>query len=646
MPIQRSFGGALWIALITMVATQAVSQNARLNGVITLAVDATDVQRRILRVTEVIPAAPGKLVLYYPQWLPGNHAARGPIDQLAGLQFRALNSTLVWARDPLDVYRIEVTVPAGATQVTAEFQVATPQNSDQGRVIATSGMLGLQWNQVVLYPEGYYARNIPVQASLTVPAGWRHASALRTNDGLMAATGDTTQFAEVSLEVLVDSPLFAGRNFKAFDLTPAGSPPVMLNVVAEESGDLAVTDVQLGIHKAMVRELYAALGPPRFDRYDTLLALSDHFGRIGLEHHRSSENSQAPAYFRSWDEDVGSRDLLPHEITHSWNGKYRRPARLWTPHFNTPMQDDLLWVYEGMTQYYGLVIAARSGLFPQDFAREDWAVAAATFDGKRPGRSWRSVGDTTHQPIINARRPLSWVSWQRTEDYYVEGAVLWLNVDTKLRELSAGKRSLDDFSQAFFAAPATQGWVSTYEFADVVRALNAVAAFDWDGFLRQRIDMPNAPLLEGIERAGLKLVYTDEPNKSIVDSEKASRNTDLSYSLGLVISRDNVLTEVVWEGPAFKAGLTINTTLIAVNGRAYSADLLKTAITEAKASRAPIELLVRNQDRFRTVRVEYFDGLRYPHLQAVAGKTDMLAKVLAPKAATPKAATPKAAAAK
>ncbi|MEO6186892.1 MAG: hypothetical protein ABIP38_00310, partial [Steroidobacteraceae bacterium] len=612
------------MAALLLIGTQVLAQGARFPGVIGLHVDVSDVERRIWRVTETIPVRPGKLSLFYPQWLPGKHAARGPIDQLAGLVFRAGDRRIAWQRDPLNVYRFELQVPAGVSQLTAEFQVATPQTAEQERVVATVGVLGLQWNQVVLYPDGYLVRNIAVQASVRLPAGWRHGSAMRVETGRDGAS-DTVDFATVPLEVLIDSPLFAGRQFRQIDLTPAGSPPVLLNLLAEEGADLAATDAQIGLHRALVRETYAALGPPRFEHYDFLVALSSSFGSIGLEHHRSAEISQSPAFFRSWDEDFGSREVLAHEFTHSWNGKYRRPARLWTPHYNQPMQDDLLWVYEGMSQYYGMVLAARAGMWSQDFGRDDWAATVAALDRKRPGRSWRALEDTTFQPVITPRRPLAWVSWQRTEDYYTEGAMLWLNIDTRLRELTAGRQSLDDFARLFLAAPATQGWVSTYEFGDVVRALNSIAPIDWAGFLRERVGSPAQPLLDGLERAGFGLVYNDQPNKAIADSERTSRNTDLGYSLGIVISRDNVLTEVVWEGPAFKAGLTTNTTLIAVNGRAYSSDLLKGAIIAAAAgSEAPIELLVRNQDRFRTVRIDYRDGLRFPHLAPIAGRSDLL----------------------
>jgi predicted metalloprotease with PDZ domain len=330
---------------------------------------------------------------------------------------------------------------------------------------------------------------------------------------------------------------------------------------------------------------------------------------------------------------VDGRDQLPHELAHSWNGKYRRPARLWTPHYNTPMQNDLLWVYEGMTQYYGLLLAARSGLWSPEFARDELALLAAVQDRRRPGREWRSMQDTTFMPIIAARRPLAWNTWQRAEDYYTEGALLWLDVDTRLREMTRGARSLDDFSRSFFAAQATEGWVSVYELPDVVRALNAVAPADWNTLLRERVTGTRQPVAAGLERAGYSLVYTDQPNKAVADIERSNRRTDLSYSLGMIVSRDNLLTEVVWGSPAFQAGLTVNTTLIAVNGRTPTPELLKDAVTRAARGGNLVELIVRNGDRFRTVRLDYRDGLRYPHLEPIAGRPDGLSPLLAPRAA-------------
>jgi predicted metalloprotease with PDZ domain len=623
-------------AALLLPVTMAAPQGARVfPGVISLSVDLTDVQRRIFRVVEIVPAGPGKLELYYPQWLPGNHAPRGPIEQLAGLRFRVNGQEIPWQRDPLNVYKFALNLPSGTQQVQAEFQVATPQVAEQGRVVVTPNLLGLQWNQVVLYPVGYRARDIRVQAALQLPAGWKYASALRPDPQFINAGADRVTFLAQPLEVLIDSPLFAGRHFQQYDLTQPDGPAVALDVFAEEPADLAASEAQLAAHRAVLRETYAALGPPRFDRYDFLVALSNQIGGVGTEHHRSSENSLPPAYFRAWDEDVDGRDQLPHELAHSWNGKYRRPARLWTPHYNTPMQNDLLWVYEGMTQYYGMLLAARSGLWPAEFARDEFALLAAIYDRRRPGREWRSMEDTTYMPIIAARRPLAWNTWQRPEDYYTEGALLWLDVDTRLREMTRGARSLDDFSRTFFAAQATEGWVSVYELPDLVRTLNAVAPADWNALLRARVTGTRQPVVEGLERAGFHLVYTDQPNKAVADIERSTHRTDLSYSLGMIVSRDNVLTEVVWGGPAFQAGLAVNTTLVAVNGRAPTSELLKDAVSAAARGGPAVEFIVRNGDRFRTVSLNYRDGLRYPHLEAIAGRPDGLAPLLAPHASSP-----------
>ncbi|HXC59469.1 MAG TPA: hypothetical protein VN645_09130, partial [Steroidobacteraceae bacterium] len=316
-------------ALLLLPGMTAAPQGARtFPGVIALSVDLTDIQRRIFRVVETIPVGPGRFELYYPQWLPGNHAPRGPIEQLAGLRFRAGGQELPWQRDPLNVYKFALDLPSGTRQLQVEFQVATPQTEAQGRIVVTPNLLGLQWNQVLLYPAGYRARDIRVQAALQLPPGWKYASALRADPQFVNAGADRVTFLSEPLEHLIDSPLFAGRYFQQFDLAQSEGPPVALNVFAEEPADLAASEAELTLHRAMLREAYAALGPARFDHYDFLVALSDQIGGVGTEHHRSSENSLPPGYFRSWEEDADGRDQLPHELTHSWNGKYRRPARL------------------------------------------------------------------------------------------------------------------------------------------------------------------------------------------------------------------------------------------------------------------------------------------------------------------------------
>ena len=604
-----------------------VAQDVAYPGSITLKVDLSDLDRKIFTVHESIPVKPGPLTLLYPEWLPGNHAPRGPIDGLTGLLISTGGHPVEWVRDPVNVYAFHLQVPAGAKQLELEFEYASPLVRDQGRTTVTPDMLGLQWNTVVLYPAGFNATRISIAPSITLPEGWEFAGALDVE----ARRGANVHFKQTSLDSLVDSPLFAGRYFRSLDLDPGAKTPVHLNVFADSADTLEVRPQQLAAHHKLVLETYAMLGPPHFDRYEFLLAISDHFGDIGLEHHRSSENRRPPNYFLEWDKVAAGRDLLPHELSHSWNGKFRRPAGLATPDFNVPMHNSLLWVYEGLTNYLGAVLASRSGLWSEDFGRQSWASLAANMDRNRQGRAWRALEDTTEQPLITARRPLSWLSWQRTEDYYTEGELLWLDIDTRIRELTRDRKSLDDFAKAFFQVPGASG-VSTYTFADVMQALNAVAPFDWEKYLNERLygHGPGAPL-EGLTRGGWKLVFTENPSEYARSLEDQRKAVDFTYSLGFAVSAiTGTLTEVRWGGPAYEAGLTMGTLLVAVNGREYRAERLKSAVQLAKLNKQPIELIVKNLDRYKVVKLAYYDGLKYPVLQRVERTEDRLSAILKP----------------
>jgi predicted metalloprotease with PDZ domain len=617
---------ALLLASLSTFADERIppARDTPYSGTLTLNVDATDLDHRLFRVRETIPVKPGPLTLLYPQWLPGNHAPRGPIDQLAGLQIKAGNQPIAWTRDPVNMYAFHVQVPAGATSLELEFQFTSPHATNLGRIVMTAEILGVQWEKMLLYPAGHYVSRIPFVATLKLPADWQYATALETE----TRDGATVKFKPTTLETLADSPLFAGKHFTRVDLDPGAKVPVHLNVVGDSADEVVIKPDQLNAHRKLVREAITVFGSRHFDHYEFLLAVSDNFSGIGLEHHRSSENGVDRGYFKEWDKQEADRNLLPHEMTHSWNGKFRRPADLWTPNFNVPMQNSLLWVYEGMTQYWGHVLSARSGLWSADFTRGAFASLAATLEERRQGREWRDLEDTTNNPITNSRRGLSWTSWQRPEDYYNEGALIWLDADTKIRELTKDQRSLDDFAKAFFGINDGSYVVSTYTFDDVVRTLNAVAPFDWAGFLRERIKGhgPHAPL-DGITRGGWKLVYKDEPSEFSRKVQTADKFTDLGYSIGVVIDKDAKLTEVIWNGPAFKAGLIPGGQLIAVNEREYNADLLKQAIKDARDKKAPLELLVKTQDRFRTVKIDYTGGPRYPHLERVEGQPDRLGAI-------------------
>lgn len=592
-------------------------------GVIKLEVDLTDTQRRIWRVKETIPVAQaGPLTLLYPQWLPGKHAPRGAIDKLAGLVIKADGKTIPWVRDTVDVYAFHVTVPAGVKEITAEFQFLTPTAANQGRIMVTPEMLNLQWEAVALYPAGHFSRRVMVEPKIRLPAGWGYGVALDT----AAREADTVRFKPVDFETLVDSPMFAGRHFRQIDLDPGAKHPVRLNVVGDTAGELEVDARVIERHKNLVRQADKLFGSRPFDRYEFLLAISSRLGSIGLEHHRSSENQVEPGYFTDFDKAVGDRNLLPHEYTHSWDGKHRRPAEMWTPNFNVPMRGQLLWVYEGQDQYWGYVLGGRSGMFSKDESLEALASTAATYE-MRIGRRWRQMEDTGQDPVMSARRPQPWVSWQRSEDYYSEGQLIWLDADTLIRERSGGKRSLDDFARRFFGGKDGDWSVRPYTFDDVVAALNAVEPYSWAEFLKVRVkDVAVKPPLDGITRGGWKLVYTETPTGFFRGIETANKHTNLTYSLGVILSREGDVTAVLWDSPAFNAGLTVSTRILAVDGIAYDADRLKDAITAAKDGR-PISLLVKNGDHFQTLAISYKGGLRYPRLERIAGTPDLLSEI-------------------
>ena len=625
--LRRGFCGAVLVLASIAAQAETPTSEALATDAIALHVDVSDLAHRVFRVHEEIPVRPGPLTLWYPQWLPGNHAPTGPLEQMAGLTIAAKGQRLEWRRDRVDLYAFHVDVPADITRLDVDFQFLSPQESNQGRVVVTPEIVGLQWNAVVLYPAGAASDLIPLEPTLTLPAGWQFGSALET----VKREGDRVQFKPVSLTHLVDSPLFAGKYFRQFDLDPGAAIPVHLDVVADSAKLLEPKPEILVAHKLLVKQADRLFGSRHYAHYDFLLAASEYFADIGLEHHQSSENATFDEYLTEPKRFAG-RDLLAHEYTHSWNGKFRRPAGLATPHFNTPMDSSLLWVYEGQTQYWGYVLAARSGLLTPEQTREALASTAATYD-HREGRAWRNLDDTTLSPAISYRKPLAWPNWQRSRDYYSEGELIWLDVDTLIREKTAGRHSLDDFAKKFFGVENGRVAPLPYNFEDVVAALNAVEENDWAAFLHARVDGhgPDAPLA-GVARGGWKLVYTDKPNLATEDSAKSSKTADFSYSVGMSVgNKDGRIGEVLWDSPAFKAGLAEGTNVVAVNGLAYSAQQLQDAITAAHKDDKPIELLVQRQDHYQSVRIEYRDGLRYPHLERIAGKPDRLDDILKPR---------------
>ncbi|MCD2317624.1 peptidase M61 [Sphingomonas sp. IC-11] len=592
-------------------------------GTIALNVDATDVARGIFRVNETIPVAKaGPMTLLYPAWLPGNHAARGQIEKLAGLVIKANGRTIPWTRDPVDVYAFHIDVPAGASAIEASFQFISATKADQGRITMTPEMLSLQPNSVSLYPAGYFTRQIPVKMTVKYPAGWTASGAIPAK-----VSGSTYSYDRANYEVLVDSPILAGRYGKTWQLTPR----VSLAVYADTPDELAATPAQIDAHKRLVEQSAKAFASQHYDKYTFLLSISDNLGGIGLEHHRSSENGVTPGYFTKWEEGPGRRNLLPHEFSHSWNGKFRRGADSWTPDFRTPMRNSLLWVYEGQTQFWGYVLQARSGMVSKQDTLDQLAAIAALYDSQ-PARQWRDLIDTTNDPIISARRPKGWTSWQRSEDYYNEGLLVWLEVDSTLRQLSGGKKSIDDFAKAFFGVRDGDWGDLTYTFDDVVATLNAVQPHDWRTLLTQRLTEhgKGAPL-SGFERNGYRLVYTADAPPSFRHGEKTRKVADLTYSGGFVVGAGGEITSVTWGSPAFDAGLTLGTTIVSVGGMAYSDDRLKAAIAAAKDSKTPVQMWVKKGERYRQVSLDWQGGLRYPRLEKIGTGEAGLDRLLAPR---------------
>ena len=611
-----------------MPAAIAAPQDIDYPGTITLKVDATDVARGIFGVEETIPVTgAGPLTLLYPEWLPGKHSASGPIRQLGGIEFYANGEQIPWRRDVRNVYAFHLDVPEGAATIEARYQFLSPTSTSQGRVVATPQMLNLQWDAVTLYPAGYYAARVPFSPSVTVPDGWTVSTALRP----ASVDGATTTFEEISLETMVDSPIFAGLYYRGIELNPGADRPVMLNMFADRPDQLEATEEQIAPHRELVRQATRLFGSEHYDHYDFLLAITDRMSGIGLEHHRSSENGVDDNYFTDWDQAIDERDLLGHEFTHSWNGKFRRPADLWVADYSVPMRDSLLWVYEGQTQYWGQVLTARSGLWSEEDALGSLAFTAAIYDA-RVGRTWRPLIDTTNDPIVSQRRPQAWRSWQRSEDYYSEGLLIWLDADTLIRERTRNRKSLDDFAQAFFGIYDGSYTPATYTFEDVVEALNGVMPYDWESFLNERLHAVGAPApLDGLERGGYRLTYSEERSNYLRQREAQYKYADFLFSIGASIRGSGAVSEVIWDSPAFNAGLTNAAEIVAVNNEEYSASALRRAITAAKDSEEPITLLVKVDDYFRTLEIDYHDGLRYPRLERISGTPDRLGAILAPR---------------
>jgi predicted metalloprotease with PDZ domain len=610
-----------------MIASSSMAQAPA--SPIVLHVDLTDAPRRLLHAHMQIPVSSGPLTLEYPQWIPGDHRPTGPIDNLSGIRVRANGQDLSWRRDDVDMYAFHVDVPSGVTtlDVSLDF-LATPGDTGSDEDQATSpDMTVLEWNSVVLYPAHIPVAQIPITASLTVPADWKLGTAL----SITGQNGAETSFATVSVGQLIDAPVITGRYFREFPLAPEITPKHYLDVAGDAAEDVDLKPEYLAAVNQLVRETGPLYQSRHYETYHFLLSLSDVIRMEGLEHHQSSDNGIEKKGITDPKLAMLNAELLPHEFTHSWNGKYRRPVGLATPDYATPQKGDLLWVYEGMTQYWGNVLAARSAFWTPAQYREALAFSAARLNVK-PGRTWRNLEDTAIASQTLRGGHEYWANWRRGQDYYQEGELIWLDADTTIRQLTHDKKSLNDFCVKFLAVGGnTPPIVVPYDFDEIVADLNAVAPYDWRSFLTERLQShaAHAPL-DGIEHGGYRLTYGDEPTEYEQAYLTKYQQVDAWFSLGLMVNNSSVIDDVMVDSPAFQAGLGPGMKLVAVNGHGFNGDVLKGAIRGAKGTTSPIELIVSNENEFRTLRLDYHDGEKYPQLERVQGTPDLLDEIIKP----------------
>jgi predicted metalloprotease with PDZ domain len=621
------------VTAVCMIATPLVAQKNKPTAkssapTITIAVDASEAPRKIFHAQMTIPAAPGSLTLYYPKWIPGEHGPTGPIQDLAGLKFTANGQTLKWRRDLLDGWTIHVEVPAGASAVDASLDFISPAGQDglfTAGASATDKMTVLSWNTVLLYPAGWTSDELTYQASLRLPDGWKFGTPLP----VASESGAELKFNTVSLTTLVDSPVIAGEYLRVVPLSE--NPRQEMDIAADHAGDLDAPQDVLDHYKTMTDQALKLFGARHFRDYHFIYSLSNHVAHFGLEHHESNDSRSSERSLVDEDPRLLASGLLSHEYVHSWNGKYRRPADLTTPDYEKPMQDDLLWVYEGLTSYLGDMLGARSGIRTPEQFRQNLASLAARLDHV-PGRTWRNLQDTADGVPSMQGAPPQWESWRRTVDYYDEDVLNWLWVDTIIRQQTHGQKSMDDFCHLFHGGQSGPPEVKTYTFDDVVNTLNQVAAYDWRGFWTERLTNhgPGAPLT-GIENSGWKLVYNETPSELAKARKRELKEVNAEYSIGLLLDESGNILDTVEGMPAAKAGVGPGMKLAAVNGRRFTADVLSDVLKATKNGSDPIELLIENTEYFKIYKFDYHGGEKYPHLVRDESKPDVLSEIISPR---------------
>ena len=620
------------IALFASLPCVAQTHANQAAGTVELTVRLPNPQQKLLYVHEVMPVPPGPLTLYYPKYIPGDHAPDGPIGTMMGLEISANGKRIAWHRDEVDMFTFHLTVPAGTHRIDIRFEFP-----DEDR--ATRNLLDLTWDHVALYRAGSPTKDQLYRPTLVIPADWRHASALTTE----SASGGRITFEPVPFNTLVDSPVIAGKYFREIDLTPQGSPVHRyLDLVGDNAAVLDLSDREIAGYRKLIEQADALFRSHHYKDYHFLLVLSDYTSRGGLEHHQSSDDRShiGADMFGDAAHFMLSASFLPHEYVHSWNGKFMRPAQLWQPDFESPEHSRMLWMYESLTVYLGDVLTVRSGLWSPETWREVVAYRAAVM-AHQTGREWRPLIDTTVAAQLLYGSPKAWANWRRQTDFYREGELLWLAVDTKIRQLSHDGRSLDDFAKRFFSADNGSFVTRRYSFEDVVAALNAVQPYDWSGFLNEWLEGVDGevPLLSGIEASGWRLAYTDKPSayqdalENVGPGELSPSGVNAMFSVGLFLDHHGKIEDVLWNGPAFKAGLAPHMQIISIDGASYSTASLRAAVAGVSRGGKPLQVRVRADGGTELHTIEYKGGLKYPHLVREAGKPDYLKQILAPQRA-------------
>ncbi len=601
------------------LACFAFGQEIRVN------VDATDAPRRIFHVHLTMPAKSGPMTLLYPEWIPGEHGPTGPVVDLVGLRITGNGQTIPWKRDDVNMFAFHVNVPAGVSSLDVVFDQISPPDASgfTSGASTTTELAVLNWNQLLLYPDGTKSDAVRFQASLKVPDGWRYGTALP----IARESGNQIEFQPSSLTTLVDSPVSTGKHYKTVELGRDGSIAHYLHLAGDSDRAVDITPQQIEHYKNLVKEAGALFGSRHYRSYHFLYTLSDHVASFGLEHHESSDDRVGERGLTDPNVEKFEADLLPHEFTHSWNGKFRRPAGLATGDYSDPMKGDLLWVYEGLTQYLGEILTPRSGLLTPAEFREKLAMTAAALDRKE-GRKWRPLEDTAVAAQILYGARSDYAEYRRGVDYYDEGTLIWLDADVTIRKMSGGKKSLNDFCKLFHGGPGGAPALKTYTFDDVVAALNSVQPYDWAAFLRDRVQkiQPRAPM-GGIEGGGWKLIYTADRSGMWRAFEEERKQANLMYSIGLIVKEDGAVADIAFGGAAQKAGVAPDDRLIAVNNRQFTADVLRQAVA---ASKGGIDLLVKSGEYYRVARVDYSGGEKYPHLVRDESKPDLLSEIIRP----------------